>query len=615
MLRNRGIKSLIVTGVTTEVCVHTTVREANDRGFECLVLEDCCGSYFPEFHEVALRMIAAQGGIFGWVGTSSDLLANLDRRSLTMAIPLWTRGDLNAFFGLGINMLVNVLVLAGLCIGVVNMAPDDVYRVVLPALGIELLVGNLFYFYLARRLAMKERRNDVTALPYGPSVPHMFIVTLVIMLPTYLATKDPVAAWMAGLAWAFIIGVIILIGAFVGPTIRHLTPRAAMLGTLAGISLAFISMRPGAQMWGALWIALPVFMIIIAGFIAGVRLPGNFPVGLAALLVGSAIGWIGGYMEPAAVGDAAKSIAIGIPSLNVNLLMDGLEGISPLLATAIPLGIYNFTEAMSNVESAAAAGDNYNLRHVLLADGTGAIVGSALGSPFPPAVYIGHPGWKAAGGRISYSLASGVVIFLLCAFGLFPLLAALLPIPAIVPVLLFIGLVIGSQAFVAVPKAHYAAVVLAAIPSLAQWGSGMVHDALLAAGTSVQEVGATALANGGVLYGGLATIGAGSVLVGMILGTIAVFVIDRRFIHAAAACAVGGVLTLIGLIHSEEVHVFSNPRLALGYGLAAVVCLAYSLLKLPPREPDPLDPMDLEVAAERETARFEREEERVAVPA
>ena len=76
-----------------------------------------------------------------------------------MAVPLWTRGDLNAFFGLGINMLVNVLVLAGLCIGVVHMAPDDVYQVVLPALGIELLIGNVFYFYLARKLAMKERRD------------------------------------------------------------------------------------------------------------------------------------------------------------------------------------------------------------------------------------------------------------------------------------------------------------------------------------------------------------------------------------------------------------------------------------------------------------------------
>jgi nicotinamidase-related amidase len=73
-----GIRSLIVTGVTTEVCVHTTVREANDRGYECLVLSDCVGSYFPEFQRVGLAMIAAQGGIFGWVATSTDLLAALD---------------------------------------------------------------------------------------------------------------------------------------------------------------------------------------------------------------------------------------------------------------------------------------------------------------------------------------------------------------------------------------------------------------------------------------------------------------------------------------------------------------------------------------------------------
>ncbi|MBM3471377.1 MAG: cysteine hydrolase [Armatimonadetes bacterium] len=77
LLRERGIRSLIVTGVTTEVCVHTTVREANDRGFECLVLEDCVASYFPEFHEAGIRMIKAQGGIFGWVSSSAALLGAL----------------------------------------------------------------------------------------------------------------------------------------------------------------------------------------------------------------------------------------------------------------------------------------------------------------------------------------------------------------------------------------------------------------------------------------------------------------------------------------------------------------------------------------------------------
>jgi biuret amidohydrolase len=77
MLHNRGIETLFVCGVTTEVCVNTTVREANDRGFRCIVLADCCASYFPEFHEMGLAMIKAQSAIFGWVSSSKSLLGAL----------------------------------------------------------------------------------------------------------------------------------------------------------------------------------------------------------------------------------------------------------------------------------------------------------------------------------------------------------------------------------------------------------------------------------------------------------------------------------------------------------------------------------------------------------
>ena len=529
-----------------------------------------------------------------------------------MTLPLWTRGDLNAFFGLGINMLVNVIVLAGLSAGVVQISGHDVFQVILPALGIELLVGNCFYFYLAKKLAEKEGRTDVTAMPYGPSVPHMFIVTFVVMLPTFIATKDPVKAWEAGLAWAFIIGVIILIGAFVGPYIRKFTPRAALLGTLAGISITFISMRPAAQMWEAAWIALPVLALIIIGFISGVQLPGNFPIGLAALLLGSAIAWAGGFMETAAVSDAAKQIAVGIPSLNLDKLLNGLDGISPLLATAIPLGIYNFTEAMSNVESAAAAGDKYNLRHVLLADGTGAVIGSALGSPFPPAVYVGHPGWKAAGGRVSYSLATGVVIFLLCVLGMFPLLSAVLPVPAIVPILLFIGLVIGAQAFRAVPRAHYAAIVLAVVPNVAAWASGLIDNTIATAqgafaslklpADKVLDISDSALGINGVLHVGLTKLGEGAVLAGMVLGAIAVFMIDRRFLWAAGYSFLGAVLAAVGLIHGSEVSLDFDAvqmKIALGYAFMGIVCLVFSQMKIPEREIDKDDPVDIEDYAER----------------
>ena len=465
---------------------------------------------------------------------------------------------------------------------VVNVPAGDVLGTVLPAMGVALVLGNVYYTYLARRLSRRENRTDVTALPFGPSVPHMFIVVFVIMLPIYLRSGDPIQAWSAGLAWAFVIGVIVLIGAFVGPFIRRITPRAAMLGTLAGISLTFIAMRPAAQIWEYAWIGLPVLAIILIGFFTDVRLPGNIPVGLAALLVGTAIGWIGGAMSVPDVTAAAKDIAIAIPDLRFDLLFDGLADLAPLLATAIPLGVYNFTEAMSNVESAAAAGDDYNLRSVLLADGAGAVVGSALGSPFPPAVYIGHPGWKDAGGRAGYSMASGVLIAVLCFLGLFGLLSALLPLPAIVPILLYIGLLIGAQAFQAVPRIHAAAVVIAILPNMASWAAGLIDNSLSAAGTSAAEVGDEALGDAGVVYAGLNTLGQGAVLAGLVLGAVVTFVIDRKFLHAAIAAVTGAALSFIGLIHAPQVEWAANPEVALGYLLLGVVCLGYGLLNRTP---------------------------------
>ena len=495
-----------------------------------------------------------------------------------MAVPFWTRGDLNAFFGLGINMLVNVLVLAGLCIGVVHMAPDDVYRVVLPALGIELLIGNLFYFHLARRLAIRERRSDVTAMPYGPSVPHMFIVTLVIMLPTYLATKDPMLAYQAGLAWCFIIGVIVLLGAFVGPMIRALTPRAAMLGTLAGISIAFISMRPAFQMWELPWIGMACFAIVLIAWTGNIRLPGGVPGGLAAVIVGALIGWIAAalgwsdYMKGAEVSKAFSSFGLHLPWFS-GAVFAGLASIGPLLATAIPLGIYNFTEAMNNVESASAAGDNYNLRKILLADGIGAILGSLLGSPFPPAVYIGHPGWKSVGGRIGYSLATGLVIALVCFLGLTALLLNLIPLVAILPILLYIGLVIGAQAFQASPANHAPAVVLAIIPNVAEWAKISMDSALQAGGTSADKVGFAALAQVGVVYQGMASLGSGSVLAGMVLGAMAAFIIDHKLKHAAVAAFAGAVFAYIGLIHGPQLGWAVSPLVSLGYAMFGAICL------------------------------------------
>ncbi|MGC4830840.1 regulator [Micromonospora arida] len=505
----------------------------------------------------------------------------------SVALPYWVRGDTNAFFGFGVNVLVNVLTLTGLCLAVVNLPEGEVFGTILPALGIALVAGNIYYTYLARRLARRENRTDVTALPYGPSVPHMFIVIFVIMLPIYLRTQDPVRAWEAGLAWAFIIGVIVLIGAFVGPYVRRYAPRAALLGTLAGISITFISMNPAGQMWRMAWVALPVLALLLIGLLTDVKLPFNFPIGLAALLLGTAIGWAGGAMSVPDVTAAARDVAIAVPSFKLDLLFAGLADMAPLLATAIPLGVYNFTEGMTNVESAATAGDNYNLRSVLLADGAGAVIGAALGSPFPPAVYVGHPGWKAAGGRSGYSMATGVVIALLCFLGMFGLLGAIFPTAAIVPILLYIGLLIGAQAFQATPRAHAAAVVATLIPNIAAWATGQIDNALAAAGTTAAAVGDDALNGAGVIYDGLLVLGQGAILAGLVLGAVVVFIIDKRFVRAAIFAGSGALLSFIGLIHGERIEWNANGQVALGYLFVAVICVVFALGRPTPRDPGP----------------------------
>src|ERR1700761_4405752 len=178
---------------------------------------------------------------------------------------LWTTGDFNAFFGFGTNILVNMLVLTGLLRFVIKMPDSIVFGRILPALGLMLCLSTFYYAYLAYRLAQKTGRSDVCALPSGVSVPHMFIVTFVIMLPVTIKTGDPMKGWSAGLVWVFFQSFILMIGGFIAPYVRAITPRAALLGTLAGVSITFISMKPRSGLVGVFFQS---FILMIGGFIA-----------------------------------------------------------------------------------------------------------------------------------------------------------------------------------------------------------------------------------------------------------------------------------------------------------------------------------------------------------
>src|SRR5450432_3829212 len=469
---------------------------------------------------------------------------------------LWTPGDWNAFFGFGTNILVNMLVLTGLLRFVLKMPDSLVFGRILPALGLMMCLSTFYYAYLAYRLALKTGRDDVCALPSGVSVPHMFIVTFVIMLPIALKTNDPIKGWEAGLVWVFFQSFILMIGGFIAPVIRRITPRAALLGTLAGVSITFISMRPALEMYMTPAIGITCFAVILASWFGGFKYPKGMPAGLVAIVVGMTIAWgsnlfgagIGG-MSLQNVTGAFANFGFSVPLPAFDMVFSGFEYLGIILVTAIPFGIYDLVEAMDNVESAEAAGDAYPTTRVLTADGVVSLIGCLMGNPYINAVYIGHPGWKAMGGRIGYSAATGLMVIIMAWFGIIAVLLALVPVVAISPILLYIGMLIGAQAFQTTPTSHAPAIVLALTPHLAAWCKTLMDGALGAAGTNAAAVGFDKLIGQWVLYQGLQVMGGGSILTGLVLGAISSLVIDRKFLAASAFALSGAVLTFFGFMH------------------------------------------------------------------
>jgi len=155
-----------------------------------------------------------------------------------------------------------------------------------------------------------------------------------------------------------------------------------------------------------------------------------------------------------------------------------------------------------------------------------------------------------------------------------------------VPILLYIGLLIGAQAFQATPRAHAAAVVAALIPNIASWATGQMDNVLSAAGTTAADVGIGTLAGAGVVYDGLKTLGSGAILAGLVFGAIVAFIIDKRFWQAAIFAFSGAALTFVGLIHAEKVQWNADGQVTLGYLFLAAVCVLFALTKPAPRVPD-----------------------------
>lgn len=424
--------------------------------------------------------------------------------------PILVKRDIDGFFGLAIDNLVQLLLILALCGATCGMAGANevyLYRHILPGVAVSLLIGNLFYALQAHWMAWREGRSDVTALPYGINTVSLLVYVFFVMAPAYQRTGSAEFAWQMGLIACLGSGVIEFLGAFFAERLRRNTPRAALLSTLAAIAITFISLTFALQIWQRPLVTMVPMAVVLMVYFSRAKFPLGLPGGFVAVALGTALAWV-----LSAVNGAAASRGwqwLHIPG-GVSMSVDGVqaawtvhgwyapiwsgeliwklltdEALRPelvsMLSIIIPMGLFNVIGSLQNIESAEAGGDVYATGPSLAVNGLGTMAAALFGSCFPTTIYIGHPGWKGMGARAGYSWLNGLVMTAICLTGTVGVISRVVPLEAGIAIVLWIGIVITAQAFQTSPTRHAPAAAIGLFPAIAAWGTVIVAGTLLQA--------------------------------------------------------------------------------------------------------------------------------------
>jgi AGZA family xanthine/uracil permease-like MFS transporter len=439
-----------------------------------------------------------------------------------------------------------------------------------PGTAIGVVVGDLIFTWMAFRLARRTGRTDVTAMPLGLDTPSTFGMVFFVLGPAFseaVATGlDAEAAarhaWHIGMCAIVLSGFFKLACSLVAGPIRRIVPRAGLLGSLAAIALALISFLPLLEIIGMPLVGLVSLGIVLATLTARIPFPFRIPGALAALLVGIVIqaigtrtGWIPAVAAHAAIDPASALWPTAWLSAVRLEWLEAWNDTLKYLPIVIPFALGTVVGGIDCTESAAAAGDEYDTGRIIGVEGVATIIAGLCGGVIQTTPYIGHPAYKAMGGRAAYTLATAAMIGTVGLTGTFAYLYEAIPGPAILPILVFIGLEITAQSFHATPQRHYPAVAIACVPALAALVT-LQADKLIAAGAVPTGPLARDLFSMRILSSGF-------ILTSLLWAGLVTALIDRKLGAAAGWCAAAAGLAICGAIHSP----FPDGRLLMPWAI------------------------------------------------
>ncbi|WP_243042421.1 hypothetical protein [Dyella sedimenti] len=470
-------------------------------------------------------------------------------------------GDLNGFLGLVVDNLSIMAFLAAALIGIFGFPADIVFLHMFPGTALGVLLGNLAYTAMARRLARRQERQDVTAMPLGLDAPTSIGLALLVLGPAFLQFRqsglDPhaagIATWQLGMASLVIMGVLKFVLSFFGGMVQRHVPRAGLLGSIAGIALVLMGFLPLVEILKVPVVGFTGLGVVLYALVARARMPWGLPGVLVAFVVAALLyyvlgplGWLGhGYRPPAAW---QWRIAWPLPTLQ---WIDGLAAAVPYLPLILPFGLLMVVGGVNVTESARAAGDDYRTRDILLVEALATLVAGFCGGVAQTTPYIGQPAYKAMGARSGYTLLTGVVIGLGGVLGYLSNLVELVPLSVLAPILVFVAIGITVQAFEATPLRYAPAVVFSFFPAIARMVTIKLTDPTYVPPERVAALLADH-ARGNAELAVIAVLGNGFIITSMVWASFLVALIDGRPLRAAWILLLGGGLSLFGIIHSVE---------------------------------------------------------------
>ncbi len=475
----------------------------------------------------------------------------------------WARaGDVNAFFGLMLDNIAGLVLMVSLLAGVFQFPVDFALKYMVPGTAIGVLFGDLMFFWLAFKYAKKTGLTNVTAMPLGLDTPSTIGMVLLVLGPAYSdaigqGMEQQAAAirtWHIGICAILISGIVKGALAFCSNWIHRVFPRAGLLGSLAAIALLLIAFTQMPELAANPMVGFASLTIVLVSLVGRSHLPFRVPGALGAVVIGCLI-YYGLYGIQTATGvelvEQATGLGSGVAWFPTEWLgafkfewLGSFADTMPYLGYIVPFAIATVIGGIDCAESAASVGDDFETRSVIGIEAVATVLASLCGGVIQTTPYIGHPAYKAMGGRAAYTLATALFVGGAGLIGYFSLLFLLIPKAAVLPILVFIGIEITAQSFHVTPRRHYAALAVACIPAIAKLVMiylGQFVNALDVPGLPphLQE-----------LWLHLSVLAGGFILTSLIWASATARIIDRRFIGASIYFAVGGLLTLFGLMHS-----------------------------------------------------------------